>query len=61
MCEMIGLVMIIFCLAFFAFLFVCMLISFAKDKDGISFVLMMTYGAISLFFISGLFAELFGR
>lgn len=56
-----GLVILIFCLVFFMFLFVCMLISFAKDEDGGSFVLAVTYGAVSLLLIYGLFAELFGR
>ena len=58
---MTSLVMIIFVLAFFTFLSVCMLISFVKDKDVISFILLATYFLVTLFFAYGLFTELFGR
>ena len=61
MSETAGLVMIIFLLVFFLFLFVCMLISFIKDKDAISFILTATYFSMALFLAYGLFTELCGR
>lgn len=58
---MTGLIMIIFVLAFFTFLSVCMLISFVKDKDAMSFILLVVYFLTALFFVYGLFTELFWR
>lgn len=58
---MVGLIMIIFVLAFFTFLSVCMLISFVKDKDAMSFILLVVYFLTALFFVYGLFTELSWR
>lgn len=58
---MIGLVMIIFMLAFFAFLFVCMLILFIKDKDASSIILTAMYCLTSFFLVHVLFTEIYGR
>lgn len=61
MSETAVLVITIFAFAFFVFLSVSMLISFIKDKDVISFILMATYFLMNLFWAYGLFTELFGR
>lgn len=61
MSETAGLVLLIFMLAFFIFPCVCMLFSFIKDKDTISFILTVFYCLATLFLAHVLFSELVRR
>lgn len=53
-------IMIIFVLVFATILFVSLLVSFERNRDLTTFAVAILYGAITVFFIYGLLAELFG-
>lgn len=52
---------IVYMLACFGSLFVCMIISFAKTEKKSYFLLAVLYEVISLLLIYGLLSKLFGR